>query len=304
MTDTYAAKIILDSQAPCGARLTTMELVMPRAVLADFNTHRKVSADHGEWVASISSNAGSSRAIPVEKRIRQVMESPWIPPVWGRNQRGMVAGEPLPELEGIRNEADWLTARNACVEAARRMIGRSTHKAAVNRMLEPWAWTTVIASATEWTNLFALRCREDADPALQIVANLALDAYLMSEPNLLQLGQWHLPYIRQTDLDEQLTEDQLIKLSVARCARVSYLTHNGVRDLAEDYRLFNDLEAKGHWSAFEHQAQALAELEAWGNFSGFKQARKFYPAAQENIAELPRLGWTWLGFLPASALEG
>lgn len=44
-----------------GVRLTTLQVTMPRIVLAEFNTHRMLSR-----------NSASSRAIPVEKRIAQV----------------------------------------------------------------------------------------------------------------------------------------------------------------------------------------------------------------------------------------
>ena len=40
---TYSAKIILDSLAQNGHRLTTMEVVFPRYILAEFNTHRQFS---------------------------------------------------------------------------------------------------------------------------------------------------------------------------------------------------------------------------------------------------------------------
>lgn len=45
------------------------------------------------------------------------------------------------------------------------------------------------------------------------------------------------------------------KISVARCARVSYLTHEGKRDIKKDLELFERLRTSGHWSPFEHIAQ-------------------------------------------------
>jgi hypothetical protein len=288
----YGAQIILDSLAPCGERLTTFELVMPRAILAEFNTHRKVSADHGEWVASISANSASSRAIPVEKRIEAVLADPWIPPQWGRNRRGMVATELLGDVEARQAEYAWLQARDDAVAGARRLAELKTHKQVANRLLEPFAWVTVIASATEWVNLFALRANPAADPAMQILADLALDAYLTSVPVPARAGEWHLPYLPPGELI--VPESLRQQVSAASCARVSYLTHDGRRDLDADVTLFKRLVDGGHWSPLEHQAQALAEPEVWGNFKGWKQLRKLYP--NENITALPRT-------VPRAALE-
>ena len=36
----YKAKVVADSVSPAGVRLTTLEVTMPRIVLAEFNTHR------------------------------------------------------------------------------------------------------------------------------------------------------------------------------------------------------------------------------------------------------------------------
>ena len=80
----YAAKIITDSVSEAGDRLTTMEVTFPRMVLAEFITHRVFSR-----------NSASSRAIPVEKQLQRIMDDPFIPVWWGRNQSGMQADHEL-----------------------------------------------------------------------------------------------------------------------------------------------------------------------------------------------------------------
>ena len=82
----HAAKIIEDSESPDGVRLTTFEAEIPRIVLAEFNTHRVFSR-----------NSASSRAIPVKKMIQRVLDDPYVPESWGKNQKGMQAGK---DLEG------------------------------------------------------------------------------------------------------------------------------------------------------------------------------------------------------------
>ncbi len=79
------------------------------------------------------------------------------------------------------------------------------------------------------------------------------------------------------------------KVSVGRCARVSYLTHDGKRDLAQDVRLHDQLLAAGHMSPFEHVAGPMNkdEFDYWyaghaagafcGNFRGWVQYRKLIP---------------------------
>jgi len=51
--------------------LITFELIMPRIILAEFNTHR-----------AFSRNSASSRAIPAKKMIESVATDPFIPVAW------------------------------------------------------------------------------------------------------------------------------------------------------------------------------------------------------------------------------
>ena len=78
------AKVICDSISPSGVRLTTLELQYHRFVHSEMMTHRMLSR-----------NASSSRAIPVEKMLKQVAENPAMPIHWGKNQAGMQAREEL-----------------------------------------------------------------------------------------------------------------------------------------------------------------------------------------------------------------
>lgn len=151
------------------------------------------------------------------------------------------------------------------------------HKSVINRLLEPFMWHTIIATADQdgWANLFAQRCSTDAQPEFAEVAHLMRDAIDESEPALLQPGQWHLPYV--TD-EERATHDlgTCLKLSAARCARVSYLNHDGLNELAKDLGLTDRLAAADpiHASPFEHQATpARADLNPPGNLSGWQQWR-------------------------------
>ena len=287
----FSAKILADSISERGARLTTFELTFPRVILAEFNTHRMISR-----------NAASSRAIPTEKLIQRVKDDPFIPE-FRLNQKGMQAGGSLEEV-GAQNALElWLHARDRAITHATAFHALDIHKQYVNRLLEPWMWCTVIASATEWANLFALRCNPQAEPSFQKIAGMALQALRASEPDVLGAGDWHLPLVDEEDykfsIDAHLPTrpleavEFLRKVSVGRCARVSYLTHDGKRDHSADVELHDRLAASGHWSPFEHVAAPLAPGDHGfpqdgfsGNFRGWKQYRKAF--------EFENLDWTYV----------
>jgi thymidylate synthase ThyX len=263
----YVAKIILDSLAPGGARLTTFELTYPRFVHSEFMTHRVFSR-----------NAASSRAIPIAKIIEMVQKEPAMPVYWGKNQAGMQAAEELHYVDQRTAKKRWLKARDSAVYHAKHMIDLNVHKQIVNRLLEPWAWITVVCTATEYPNFFGLRCDSAAQPEIRRAAILALGAYMNSTPRELKQGEWHLPYVLDDERDLPIA-DQLC-ISVARCGRVSYVRQGELRDLQEDVAWHDRGRDARHWSPFEHQAQAGGShmWNTWnGNFyGGWKQYRQMF----------------------------
>ncbi len=68
--------------------------------------------------------------------------------------------------------------------------------------------------------------------------------------------------------------EDLKKISAARCARVSYLTHDGNRDIAKDVELCERLRADRHLSPFEHVATPSGDDAFHANFRGWVQMRK------------------------------
>lgn len=269
----FNAKIIADSTPEDGSsRLTTMELCYPRIIHAEFMTHRLFSR-----------NAASSRAIPVAMMIHSVEEEPFIPIHWGAVQKGMQAYTEIPEADQGTANVYWMQARNMALESVRKLISLGLHKQVVNRLLEPFQWITVIASGCEpaWANFFHLRCHKMAEPHINMIANLARIVYEEQKPDVLRDREWHLPYI---SADERATiEDSifLAKVSAARCARVSYLTHDGKRDVVEDRKLFDKLAggSRVHASAMEHPAKLVVDGEGFtSNFDPcWRQLRKMIP---------------------------
>jgi thymidylate synthase ThyX len=257
----YSARVLLDSISPSGIRLTTFEVTFPRFVLAEFNTHRMFSR-----------NSASSRAIPTAKLLERVEDDPATPLEWGRNQKGMSAADVLGADEEEEAKRVWLSARDAAVAHARKLLELKVHKQELNRILEPFLWHTVIVTATEWENFFDLRCASNAQPEIRAAALAMREALAASRPSAVAYGGWHLPLVGNDERSLPLNVQK--KISAARCARVSYLTHEGKRETEKDVELFERLQGDRHLSPFEHVATPSPDVEFHANFRGWIQMRK------------------------------
>nr|DAH32802.1 MAG TPA: Thymidylate synthase complementing protein [Caudoviricetes sp.] len=264
-------KIIADSICKqTYARLTTFEVRYWRPLLPEMNTHRVFSR-----------NAASSRAQSFSKRCDLVRIDPIFPSHWNAEQKGMVGGEEFSDdVKKIINEdihklaratANYLEELNSKIE---RITGKSIHKQYLNRYLEPFCSTTQLISSTEWDNFFDLRCADDAQPEIKDVADKMKALLNEHHPHVIPVGEWHLPYI--TIAEQQMYNLETLRMmSVARCARVSYKAYDGKYNLEGDIRLYNQLLNNGHYSPFEHVAQAIADIrENCANFIGWRQLRK------------------------------
>lgn len=264
----FSARVLADSLSVTNVRLTTLEVTLPRLVLAELNTHRMFSR-----------NSASSRAIPVEKQIERVKQNPFMPEAFGENQKGMQSGETLDETRQIRARMAWLLGVERAIDTAEMLVDSGVHKQWANRVLEPYMWQTVIVSATDWKNFFKLRISDDAQPEIRKAAELMRDAMDASEPRQVNFDEWHLPLFDAEDWDEVIANfdnpmRKACMISAGRCARVSYLTHDGKRDLQADVDLAERLKASGHWSPFEHVASPLTYPTQYdGNFRGWRQFR-------------------------------
>jgi hypothetical protein len=257
------AKVVADSITPGGSRLVTLECQFPRIILSQVNTHR-----------AFSRNSASSRAIPTSKMIKSVKDDPYIPIKFGANQKGMQPGEEVGVTARWKAENTWRSACANAIHAAEEMFNLGIHKEVVNRLLEPFQWHKAIISATEWAGFFNQRLfGEGAQEEIHVLAFAIHEALRNSNPCRLAIGDYHLPYVLPEEIGSR-TMYACMKMSVARCARVSYLNHDGERNVQSDFALFERLyTAKPpHLSPFEHVACATDQNEK-GNFSGWKQLR-------------------------------
>lgn len=258
------AKVIADSISEAGYRLTTMVVKCHRFVLSEFNTHR-----------AFSRNSASSRAIPFAKQLDRVMNDPAIPLVFPQEKAGMQGGAELDGWQREQAEREWLGARDGAAHAAENLARLGVHKSVVNRLVEPFMWHTIVVSSTEWENFFVQRCSPLAMPEMLAVASAMEIVLAMSQPKAIGPWDWHTPFMSADDIAE--CEDRGLDarhVSAARCARVSYLTHDGVRDLAKDIELYERLTeaTPPHASPLEHVATP-ASFAFLGNFRGFRQLR-------------------------------
>lgn len=273
----FEVKIIKDSIGPNNKRITTLTATYPRFIHSEIMTHRDRAR-----------NAASSRAIPWEhppgstnktKSMKEmILTNPVVPIRFGSEQKGMQTGGEIdfPEVA----EKIWLYARDNAVMAADSLARQGVHKSICNRLTEPFMWITVVMTATEWKNFFRLRCHPDAEIHFQKIAEMMRESIENSQPVFLSNNEWHLPFIQDEEYYEH-ADSVLLKVSVARCARVSYLTHLGTRSIQADLDLFERLvqgSGFGHLSPHEHVAKALTDPNfRSGPFIGWLQYRKLIP---------------------------
>ena len=283
MTEIFA-RIIGDSVSPDGIRITTMHLRYPRFIHSEFLTHREFSR-----------NARSSRAVPTKKLL---MESIAEPVYWGVNKPGMQAGEELSGWRLIAAKTIWRSMATMTQIGVNMLSKIGLHKQHASRPLEWFGYIDTLVTSTSWANFMHLRDHPDAQPEIRELAVAIKIALDNSIPNKINIGDWHLPYIEQEDIknitrmlkngdpNNKETLDFLLKLSVARCARISYRPFDGNADVDAEINRYNKLlgSVPLHASPAEHQATPDIKT-AWGwqnpdlhgNLLGWKQYRKFLP---------------------------
>lgn len=264
--------------------LITFSLTYWRAIHSEFMTHRVFSR-----------NAQSSRAYPTAKLLEKVRTDPAGPIHWGKNQPGMQAHEECNALisdphtgELVDHDEAWFRAGADAANWAEAFADAGYHKQVVNRLIEPFSTITVLVTATDWDNWYALRAHVDAQPEIQDLAYTMLkllpsvEYRVLPQKSIRDPRAWHLPYISMEERKTSPVYD-LLAMSAARCARVSYLTHDRQNPtLAKDIDTYKKLVAAEplHASPLEHQAYNSGEREKSNNFSnGWVQQRRMLEAA-------------------------
>jgi len=260
-----SAKVILDSISLANKRIITLELIYCRFIHGELMTHRVFSR-----------NAASSRAIPIKKMIEDIRNEPAMPIHWGANQPGMQANTQIENIEEAKKI--WLESCELACNQSEKLASLGIHKQIANRITEPFMYMRTLVTATEFDNFFTLRDHADAQPEIRELAIQMKVATQNSTPKLLLKNEWHLPFVREDE--ENLDLEIKKKISTARCARVSYLTHDGKNpSIDKDIILYDRLITSKplHASPAEHQATPLIykkDKKYQGNFLGWIQHRK------------------------------
>ncbi len=293
---TIAAKIIADSVGVHSPRLTTFQLRYPRFIHAELMTHRvfsrNASSSRAVPVKRIIADILDDTAMPIHwgknqkgMQADEENDAPVQYPIYVQQPMVLPTGAVPDSADRLSitptferwttsdttAEEAWLHARDRAIEMAQAFDAAGYHKQIVNRLLEPFAHISVVVTATDYDNFYWLRQHKDAMPEIKFLADGMRDLMNASVPQVLQPSEWHLPYI--TDRDFQMTHGkfayykaderidpwtlELIKCSAARCARVSYLTHDGDSPSIEaDLALYERLVGgeRLHVSPVEHQA--------------------------------------------------
>jgi hypothetical protein len=267
--------IIEDSISPEGVRLTTLHARYWRPIHAELMTHRVFGR-----------NARSSRAVP---SVTLLSEDIFVPK-FGMNQSGMQSEIQAPRELQEKWAREWTKLASITRDQVRRWSEEKMHKQHANRPLEWFGWIDVLVTATQWNNFFALRISEYAQPEFDELAREILKRMNKSKPKILLSGEWHLPYITN-DERKNLSLEDCQKVSVARCARLSYKPFDGNADYGAEMERYRRLMVAQpvHASPAEHQATPDIKIgmgsekgkwwypELHGNLHGWIQYRKTIP---------------------------
>ena len=283
--DLITARIVADSINAQGVRMTTMEIEYPRFILAELNTHRM-----------LSKNSASSRAIPVKTMHEHIRANTAGPVYWGINQPGMKAKTEATGADLTWANYLWNKARDSAIGYSADLADLNIHKQITNRITEPWMVMKTVISGTEWVNFFWLRDHPDAQPEIAELANKMRVAYDASTPQLLNPGEWHVPYVNTYRGDvliysdgkgNTISPEEARIVSASCCAQVSYRKNDDSFEKA--LKIYNQLieSEPAHASPVEHQATPMMP-------SNWECDAEYW---QEGITHVSRNGHLWSGNL-------
>jgi len=309
--------MILDSIGQYAPRFASLQVRFPRMVHADCKTHRIHSGYEGEVLdvmtdisilidRDMSRNGRSSRAVPVNRLLKEARENPYVP-AFRHNAKGMTPGEEFdPEtLDAITTR--WLKLCAHVADEVAWFNEMDVHKQWANRPLEFFGYIDLVLSTTNWKNFLALRDHSAAQQEMQDLAFCIQTELNMSTPKLLQPGEWHMPYISEEDRDEvklmhgddnKACLNDLRRISTARIARVSIAPFDGNAAYEAEFARFKLLV--GSMPVHASPSESVATPDVWvpedlradgigfeggywqhpekhGNLKGWCQYRKYLP---------------------------
>jgi hypothetical protein len=154
---------------------------------------------------------------------------------------------------------------------AERLADIGVHKQHANRVIETYAWHTVIVTSTEWANWDALRVSRMAQPEMFKIAGMMREVRRASTPEPLDYSAWHLPLVvKPATATHWAARDEVndltavgfdpVKVCVGRCAAVSYERQDATTP-EKASAICDKLRADGHMSPFEHALRPMTRRE-------------------------------------------
>lgn len=246
-----SAKVVAASTAPEGPTIFTLELHLPRIILAELNTYR-----------NMAKSTGSSRAIPVAAITSQAEESPFVPDDFRKNQPGM-QGQPVDPETQKKAEEVWRRAARMNAEISKELLALGIHKQHANRWMEPAMVVASVVTGTldAWNHMFRQRIHFAAQPEFDDLARKIREAIEGARIRELEDREWHRPY----DPGPGFSDEDRVLCSVGRCAGVSY-HRQGIAEPEKAIALARRLmtEEPPHLSPFEHACKVLVGFDPPG----------------------------------------
>ena len=274
-------------------RMTTFVVPWPTVKLAELRTHRTIYQTESEEFniatneRTIAMNANSSRAIPLERQIKQVEEHPFEP-MWTLNQSGM-SGKLASDLTAEKASQQWHSARAFALTRVKALLELGIHKQDAALLLNPFSWTTCILSADQdrWEHFFSLRCNPNVYPAVRIIAKEMEQLFIRSTPE--PLSEIHIAFEEEakTVVNAALESGEItpqeykekkkyytMAVSMSMCAMISYDTQERSESLTKHIERAKKLLVEGHWSTAEHQFIPMYNENTNLIFKGWKSLRE------------------------------
>lgn len=286
--------------------MISLEIEIPRIILAELNTHKIMIR-----------NSQSTRAVPIKDAIKQIEENMFMPKYWGKNQSGMVAKEECNEEvnayttgdwhedEFITREAAWVCSAESAIRYASGFSEANYHKQICGRLLEPFSMIKLVFTATEWDNFFNLRIHPDAEPHFRELAIKCYIAIKNSKPVIIESGEWHLPYIDrirdENGILRYYANDKMVDLETARnislscIAQTSYRKHDTTEEKAD--KILSKLFGSDPVHASPAESVATPMINPIGFVSEGKLPGELPQYWENGITHITRDGNKWSGQL-------
>jgi hypothetical protein len=324
--------ILASKNAVTGDILFTFKQTFPRWILAESNTHT---------IAAKSS--ASSRAIPTPRQLRNVLNDPFHPISVGQYQSGMQAGSEITGWKRILIDQTFSKLRYINAAAAYFVYKLGAAKQISNRLVENWMTVEQLWTSTDVENEMLLRDHWKAEPHYEAMAKKKheiirqVKAHFAGEHNpalvrtcqVLNVGEWHLPYLNWADYLIQLddltsrgdirfksngvsfwnakkenydfipgitNEDELARaVSAGRCAWVSYYMPGDdskkMNNLLAALSTYQSLAGDNpkHLSPLMHVATPLPLSVRVGSHCGWLMYRKYLPSESGGDKVVPSI---------------